>query len=105
MNCSATKFLRNPQFKCHKGMKSMRACLLFCVALCAQLAPHCGAQTNVSGVVVDKDEKPIAGVRCSVSGFPQPSGGRIIYSGLRQFVFSDNEGHFAIPLPRSDPLV
>jgi hypothetical protein len=86
-------------------MKSMRVCLFFCAALCAQLAQPCGAQTNVTGVVVDKDGKPIASVRCSVSGFPQPSGGRIIYSGLRQFVFSDNEGHFAIPLPRSDPLV
>ena len=70
-----------------------------------QLVEHCGAQTNVSGVVVDKDGKPIAGVRCSVSGFPQPSGGRIIYTGLRQIFSSDNEGHFAIPLPRSDPLV
>ena len=86
-------------------MKSMRVCLLFCAALCAQLARPCGAQTNITGVVVDKDGKPIAGVRCSVSGFPRPSGGRIFYSGWPQFVFSDNEGYFAIPLPRSDPLV
>jgi hypothetical protein len=86
-------------------MKAMRVYLLIFAALCVQLAEHCGAQTNVTGVVVDKDAKPIAGVRCSISGFPQPSGGRILYSGERQFVFSDNNGYFVIPLPRSDPLV
>src|ERR1035438_5579064 len=51
---SATEFLRNPQFKCHKGMKAMRVCLFFCAALSAQLAQPCGAQTNVTGVVVDQ---------------------------------------------------
>ena len=102
---SATKFLRNPQSKCHKGMKAMRICLLFCAALCAQIAQPCGAQTNVTGVVVDKNGKPIASVRCSVSGFPQPSGGRTMYTGLQRFVFTDKEGHFSIPLPRGDPLV
>jgi hypothetical protein len=86
-------------------MKSMRIYLLICGILCMQLAQHCGAQTNVTGVVVGMDGKPIAGVRCSVSGFPKPSGGRVMYSGMRQFVFSDQEGKFSIPLPRSDPLV
>ena len=63
------------------------------------------AQTGVTGVVVDRDGKPIEGVRCSVSGFPLPSGNRISYSGLRTFHLTDKEGRFSIPLPRSDPLV
>jgi hypothetical protein len=60
---------------------------------------------DVTGIVVDSEGKAIQGVRCSVSGFPLPSGGRISYSGERTFRFSDKEGRFTIPLPRADPLV
>jgi hypothetical protein len=83
-------------------MKSVQLSLLICGALLVQ---RCVAQTNVTGVVVDTDGKPIVGVRCCVSGFPQPSGGRIMYSGVQSFVFTDKEGRFSIPLPRGDPLV
>src|SRR5437867_1815927 len=76
--------------------------LLICGALLVQ---HCTAQTNITGATVDADGKPIGGVRCAVSGFPQPSGGRIIYSGVQRFVFTDKVGGFSIPLPRGDPLV
>ena len=83
-------------------MKMKAICFLICGALLTQ---HCTAQTNVTGVTVDAAGNPIAGVRCCVSGFPQPSGGRNIYSGIQNFVFTDKEGHFSIQLPRGDPLV
>lgn len=79
--------------------------MLVCAALCAPLAECCNAQTNVTGIIVDEEGKPISGVRCSISGWPTPSGEHIYYSGMTTYVFSDNEGHFSIPLPRSDPLV
>jgi hypothetical protein len=83
-------------------MRSLQLCFLIYGALLVQ---PCAAQTNVTGAVVDAGGKPIAGVRCAVSGFPQPSGDRIIYSGLQSFVFTDQKGQFTIPLPRHDPLV
>jgi hypothetical protein len=86
-------------------MKSARLCLLVCGILYAQLVHDCTAQTEVAGIVIDRDGKAIQGVRCRVSGFPLPSGGRNHYSGLPTFYFTDKEGRFAIALPRSDPLV
>jgi hypothetical protein len=80
------------------GVRVLIAVLLICGGSCI-------AQTNVTGVVVDTESNAIAGVRCCISGFPQPTGGRILYSGLRGFVFTDKEGRFSIPLPRRDPLV
>src|ERR1017187_10326756 len=86
-------------------MKSALLSLLVCALLFSHPSYSCMAQTGVTGVVVDRDGKPIEGVRCSVSGFPLPSGNRISYSGLRTFHLTDKEGRFSIPLPRSDPLV
>jgi hypothetical protein len=75
--------------------------ILFCGAL---LALRCYGQTNVTGVAVDAKGKPIGGVRCRVSGFPQASGD-VIYSGISDFVFTDKEGHFSIPVSDRDPMV
>src|SRR6266404_5283056 len=86
-------------------MKSAQLNLLVCGVLLSQLVHNCIGQTEVTGVVVDRNGKPIEGVSCSVSGFPLPSGGRISYSGTRSFHPADKEGRFSTPLPRSDPLV
>ncbi len=86
-------------------MKSSRLSLLICGILFPQLVHHSFAQTEVTGVVVNGDGKPIESVRCSVSGFPLPSEGHISYGGAPSFHFTDKEGRFSIPLPRSDPLV
>jgi hypothetical protein len=63
------------------------------------------AQTNVTGVVVNTEGKPIPGVRCTVSGFRDPSGGHVFYSGVQSFIFTDKEGHFSLPVHRGDELV
>jgi hypothetical protein len=84
------------------NMKSILVCFVICVVLEMQVG---AATSNVNGVVVDAVGNPIAGVRCTVSGFPQPSGGRTLYTGLQTFVFTDKDGHFSIALPRNDPLV
>lgn len=73
--------------------------------LCALVVERCGAQTNVAGVVVSEDGKPIQGVRCCISGWPQPSGGHTFYSGMQIYALTDEQGHFSIPIPRADPLV
>lgn len=79
-------------------MKSLKLCTVLFGLLFVQ---HCDAQTNVTGVTVDTNGKPIACVQCAISGF----GGHLHYSGMQTFVLTDNEGHFSIPLPRGDPLV
>jgi hypothetical protein len=76
-----------------------------CFLICGLLAQHGIAQTNVAGVIVDAGGKPIAGVRCRVSGFPQASGVHNIYSGIQNFIFADQEGRFSIPLSGNNPLV
>jgi hypothetical protein len=86
-------------------MKSMRVGLLFRTVLCAELAQHCGAQTNVSGVIVDKDGEPIAGIRCSASHVTRPAPRGVTVIGPRQFVLSDKEGKFSIPLREPNTLV
>ena len=63
------------------------------------------ARANVTGVVVDTHGKPVAGVLCSVCGWPLPSGGRNGYTGIRRFIATDQDGRFTIPIPRGDPLV
>jgi hypothetical protein len=77
-------------------------CLLLCAGAFTQVIHHCVAQTEVTGVVVDRDGKPIPGVRFSICGFSTPSGDIKLYSGERSFGFTDKEGRFAIPHPGSD---
>ena len=86
-------------------MKSAQLSILVCGILFSHLSHDCIGQTDVMGVVIDQDGKPIEGVRCSVSGFSLSSGQQISYSGARSFHFTDKEGRFSMPLPRSDPLV
>lgn len=89
-------------------MKSTRAIFLVFAVLCVPLARTGGAQTNVTGVVVDEKGQPIPGVRCAISGFPRPSGGYTIYNGDYpygyRYAFSDKEGHFSLPLPPQEQL-
>jgi hypothetical protein len=86
-------------------MKLAQLSVLVCGIMFSHLSLDCMGQTDVTGVVIDRGGKPIQGVRCIVSGFPMPSEGHIHYSGEPVFHFTDKEGRFSIPLPRSDPLV
>ena len=61
-------------------------------------------QTNVTGVVVDNDGRPIRNVACQIVGFPTFGGSRIHYSGFSRVYFTDDNGRFEILLPRADPL-
>ena len=79
----------------------MRVHPLLLTILCLQVAEISEAQTNVTGVVLDKDGHPVAGVRCSISGL----GLRVFRTGMREFVFTDKEGHFSIPLRASGPVI
>jgi hypothetical protein len=75
-------------------------CLVFILG-----AGLCLAESRVSGIVVDENEKPIEGVRCKLVGFPLPEGGRNIYTGTTSFQMTDKEGRFAFENRRSDPLL
>jgi hypothetical protein len=65
---------------------------------------RCVAQNDVTGVVVDKNGRPISGVVCILAGTAAPTNGtRVIDTGIARPVITDNEGRFAIP--QSEPLV
>ena len=88
-----------------ENMKPMQLSFLGGVFLYALLADICFSQSSVTGIVVDGEGKAIRGARCSVSGFYSAAGSRIMYSGERQFLLTDGQGHFSIPIPRGDPFV
>jgi len=86
----------------------MKAILRISLTACSLLFAASGplrAQTSLTGLVVDRDGKPIQGVRYSVCGFSAPSGTRILYSGDRLFQFTGKDGTFVIPCPRPNELL
>jgi hypothetical protein len=87
-------------------MKTTFRILVAVALLLFAASGRCVAQTNVTGVVVDRNGKPIEGAACMLAGTPSLTPDhRVIYSGIARPIFTDNGGRFSIPLPQSVPLV
>ncbi|HEY5914908.1 MAG TPA: hypothetical protein VJA21_30315 [Verrucomicrobiae bacterium] len=86
-------------------MQSVSRALLIGSSFLFLVLGRCAAQTNVTGVVVDEEGKPIRQVSCRISGYPLADGHRILQTGWAVSRFTDEKGGFALPVPRSDPLV